>query len=188
MRKPRDFDAELKALDDKARRLREQRLRQLGELVIACGADHLTPETLAGALLTLKDANAATTEGWRRRGARPSFSARPASHLAALIACRTALSRSAVQRNRLELRRARVDNRAWVVKRRERTRQLIELGGLVAKTGLADLPDDDRAVLFGALLDLAATLQGADREQALLIWRRRGKRAFEADADMRSPG
>ena len=69
MRKPRDYDAELKALDDKARRLKEQRLRQLGELVIACGADGLTPETLAGALLALKDANAATTEGWRQRGA-----------------------------------------------------------------------------------------------------------------------
>lgn len=69
MRKPRDFDAELKVLDDKAKRLRDQRLRQLGELVIACGADSLTPETLAGAFLALKDANAATTEVWRQRGA-----------------------------------------------------------------------------------------------------------------------
>ena len=69
MRKPRDYNAELKALDDKARRLREQRLCQLGELVIACGADGLSPEMLAGALLALKDVDAATTEGWRQRGA-----------------------------------------------------------------------------------------------------------------------
>jgi len=69
MRKPRDFDSELKALDDKARRLKERRLHQLGELVIACGADTVPPETLAGALLALKDADAPTTEGWRQRGA-----------------------------------------------------------------------------------------------------------------------
>lgn len=83
-------------------------------------------------------------------------------------------------RHRLELQRVRVDTRAWVLKRRERTRQLIELGGLVAKAGLVDLTDDDRAVLFGAMLDVAARLQGDDREQALLLWRRRGKRGFEA--------
>jgi hypothetical protein len=69
MRKPRDYDAELKALDDKARQLRQRRIVQLGELVIACGADGLSPEQLAGALLGLKDMNANTAEGWRQRGA-----------------------------------------------------------------------------------------------------------------------
>ena len=69
MRKPRDYDSELKALDDRARRLRERRLHQLGELVIACSADTLSPEQLAGALLALKDADAPTMEGWRQRGA-----------------------------------------------------------------------------------------------------------------------
>jgi hypothetical protein len=68
------------------------------------------------------------------------------------------------------------------VTRRERTRQLIELGGLVAKSGLIELSDDDRAVLFGAMLDIAARLRGDDRAEALLLWRRRGKRAFETDA------
>jgi hypothetical protein len=68
------------------------------------------------------------------------------------------------------------------VKRRERTRQLIELGGLVTKAGLVELTDDDRAVLYGALLNLAAKLRSEDREQALMLWRRRGKRAFDADA------
>ena len=43
--------------------------------------------------------------------------------------------------------------------RRERTRYLIELGGLVAKAGLVDLAGDDRAVLYGALLSLADRLR-----------------------------
>lgn len=73
------------------------------------------------------------------------------------------------------------------MKRRERTRQLIELGGLVAKAGLVELTDDDRAVLYGALLAVAAKLQGEDREQALLLWRRRGKRAFETGATTKPP-
>jgi len=65
------------------------------------------------------------------------------------------------------------------VKRRERTRQLIELGGLVAKAGLIELTDDDRAVLFGVMIDAAATLKSERRDQALTLWRRRGRRAFE---------
>lgn len=82
-------------------------------------------------------------------------------------------------RNRVTARIARDDRRAWVVKRRERTRQLIALGGLVAKAGLVDLADDDRAVIFGLLVEGAATLRGENRKQALILWRRRGKRAFE---------
>lgn len=70
MRKPRDFDAELKALTDKVRQLREQKLRQLGELVIAAGADALPIEQLAGALLQAVEAkDAVAKEGWRKRGA-----------------------------------------------------------------------------------------------------------------------
>jgi hypothetical protein len=65
------------------------------------------------------------------------------------------------------------------VKRRERTRQLIELGGLVAKAGLIELTDDDRAVILGILIDAAAQLRGEDRDQMLVLWRRRGKRAFD---------
>jgi hypothetical protein len=38
MRKPRDFDGELKALQDKARDLKSRKVQQLGELVIASGA------------------------------------------------------------------------------------------------------------------------------------------------------
>ena len=70
MRKPRDYDAELKALDDRARQLKARKVQQLGELVVACGADTLSPEHLAGALLGITDIkDVATKEGWRKRGA-----------------------------------------------------------------------------------------------------------------------
>lgn len=76
MRKPRDFDAELKALDDKARAVKERRLRQFGELVIAIGADALTIEQLAGALLSaIETDDLVTKEDWRTRGA--AFFRRP---------------------------------------------------------------------------------------------------------------
>ena len=89
-----------------------------------------------------------------------------------------------MQRHRLMLKLARHDTRAWQVKRRERTRQLIELGGLVAKAGLVELTDDDRAVILGLLDEAAARLRGDDRERQILLWRRRGKRAFaEHDPD-----
>ncbi|MDF7773778.1 conjugal transfer protein TraD [Sphingomonas sp. AOB5] len=65
------------------------------------------------------------------------------------------------------------------MKRRERTRQLIELGGLIAKAGLIELTGDDRAVIFGLMVESAATLQSEHRDQALALWRRRGRRAFE---------
>ena len=45
------------------------------------------------------------------------------------------------------------------MKRRERTRHLIELGGLVVKAGLVELTGDDRAVLLGAFLEIADTCQ-----------------------------
>lgn len=61
-------------------------------------------------------------------------------------------------RFRLQARIARDDKRTWVVKRRERTRHLIELGGLVVKAGLVELTDDNRAVLFGITIDTGRRL------------------------------
>ena len=69
------------------------------------------------------------------------------------------------------------------MKRRERTRQLIELGGLVAKAGLVELTDDDRTVIFGIVVEASATLRGVERATALALWRRRGKRAFDESAE-----
>jgi len=71
------------------------------------------------------------------------------------------------------------------MKRRERTRHLIELGGLVVKSGLVELTKDDRALLYGALLEIALTLQGENREQLMVLWLRRGSRAFRSDVEAR---
>lgn len=62
MRKPRDYDAELKALTDKARQLKGRKQSQLGELVMATGADALSAEELAGALLVAATTNDGTAK------------------------------------------------------------------------------------------------------------------------------
>ena len=69
MRKPRDFDAELQALTDKAKVLKTKKQGQLGELVIATGADGLSIEQLAGALIEIIGADATRKEVWRKSGA-----------------------------------------------------------------------------------------------------------------------
>ncbi len=74
------------------------------------------------------------------------------------------------------------------MKRRERTRQLIELGGLVAKAGLVELTDNNRAVLLGLMIEAAATLRSERREQTIALWRRRGKRAFAESAADKNGG
>ena len=70
-----------------------------------------------------------------------------------------------------------------MVARRERTRHLIELGGLVQKAGLVEIADDDRAMLYGAFLDLASQMRGEDGALAKLLFRRRGARAFATEAE-----
>lgn len=70
MRKPRDYNSELKALTDKTRLLKDRWVRQLGELVIATAADALDPDTLTGALLMIVETkDAEKREAWRSRGA-----------------------------------------------------------------------------------------------------------------------
>ncbi len=96
------------------------------------------------------------------------------------------LRRLTVARNRLDAARALTDTRDWAKARRERTRHLIELGGLILKADLVELLDDDRATLLGALLDVASQLRGAgDADPAHLRarWRRAGLRTFEANKD-----
>jgi len=95
--------------------------------------------------------------------------------------------------NRIERAQALHDTRDWVQERRARTRQLIELGGLVQKAGLVELLHDDRAALLGAMMELADQLRGGRQEssnadartpaQLTAAWRHRGLRAFEADRD-----
>ncbi|QXT38061.1 conjugal transfer protein TraD (plasmid) [Sphingomonas sanguinis] len=85
MRKPCDYDAELKALDNKAKQLKTRKREQLGELVIATGAAALPVEQLAGVLLLAVEAtDGSVKEAQRTRGAtffRAKSGARP-------IACR----------------------------------------------------------------------------------------------------
>src|SRR5260370_12244295 len=77
MRKPRDFDGELKALQDKARDLKSRKVQQLGELVIATGADSLSVDELAGGLSGRTETkDAGKREAWARRGA-AFFQSRP---------------------------------------------------------------------------------------------------------------
>ena len=70
-RKPRDFDAELQALMDKAKKVKGQKTVQLGELVQVTGADSLPIEALAGALLAAVEQSKKTPEAvtrWAERG------------------------------------------------------------------------------------------------------------------------
>jgi len=70
-RKPRDFDAELQALMEKAKKVKSQKTTQLGELVQVLGADALPMEALAGALLAAVEQSKKTPEAvarWTERG------------------------------------------------------------------------------------------------------------------------
>lgn len=70
MRKPRDFDAALRALNEKTKALKENKRRQLGDIVIETRADVLDVETLAGALLAIAQTkDAAQKASWHRNGA-----------------------------------------------------------------------------------------------------------------------
>ena len=73
--------------------------------------------------------------------------------------------------------------------RRTRTRRLIELGGLVAKSGLEELvaahEPDARAVILGALLQLAdelrAPMSGTAPAARIDVWRESGRAALRTD-------
>jgi hypothetical protein len=70
-RKPRDYDAELQALMDKAKKVKTQKTSHLGELVQVVGADALPMESLAGALLAAIEQSKKTPEAvarWTERG------------------------------------------------------------------------------------------------------------------------
>ena len=81
--------------------------------------------------------------------------------------------------------------------RRARTRRLIELGGLIAKSGLEEAiaahEPDTRAVILGALLHLADDLRTMKPDASparITAWRDRGREALRAadrdEADLRS--
>ena len=69
--------------------------------------------------------------------------------------------------------------------RRARTRRLIELGGLVDKSGVEPavlaVEPDARAVILGALLELADELRGSTSAGRVAAWRERGRVALRAE-------
>ncbi len=70
MRKVRDFDAELKALNDRAKLLKQRKIQQFGELIEATGADALEPDLLAGALIAVvAETDKSIRTKWSSRGA-----------------------------------------------------------------------------------------------------------------------
>ncbi|MFD2252107.1 hypothetical protein FHS82_003524 [Pseudochelatococcus lubricantis] len=71
--------------------------------------------------------------------------------------------------------------RTWQIERRKRTRHLIELGGLVVKSGVVDLTGDDRAIIYGALLWMAEKRNSEEGDRARALWAGKGKEAFEAE-------
>ena len=69
--KSRDFDAELLALMEKAKKVKGQKTTRLGELVQVVGADSLPIEALAGVLLAALDQAKEKPEAvtrWTERG------------------------------------------------------------------------------------------------------------------------
>ncbi|RWA65460.1 conjugal transfer protein TraD [Mesorhizobium sp.] len=71
--------------------------------------------------------------------------------------------------------------RTWQVERRKRTRQLIELGGLVVKAGIVELTNDNRAIIYGAMLWIATKLEGHEGDRARDLWVAKGRQAFDAE-------
>ena len=133
MRKPRDYDADLKALEEKAKELKTRKVQQLGELVIATGADALSTDELAGALIVLAETtDAGKKEAWAKRGAaffqgRARRSAPAPDRDASGAPTQPGGAQPASGATGAH------DMRTWQVERRKRTRHLIELGGLVVK-------------------------------------------------------
>ncbi len=72
MRKPADPDAQIKALQDDAKSLKERQTTQVVELVVATGGHTLALEPLAGVLLTAVERSREEPEAvrrWTERGA-----------------------------------------------------------------------------------------------------------------------
>ena len=61
------------------------------------------------------------------------------------------------------------------------------ISGTVSFFVLVELADDDRATIYGALLEMVGRARGDDAGDdagdTLALWKRRGKRAFEAESE-----
>ncbi|AOH86675.1 hypothetical protein AWL63_10140 [Sphingomonas panacis] len=61
------------------------------------------------------------------------------------------------------------DTHDWQAKRRDRGPRLIELVRLIARSGLIDLTERDRAVIFGTFAEVLSKLRGEDKESLLRL-------------------
>jgi len=68
-RKPRDYGIGVEAINQKVRALKQRMISQLGELVIACRADMLPVDVLAGGLLSGRSNDAPVQDVWWKAGA-----------------------------------------------------------------------------------------------------------------------
>ena len=69
MRQPRNYDAALRALTERAKTLKTRKIAQLGEVTVAVGAGDLEPEIIAGMLLASLDGMTPARQAeWRARG------------------------------------------------------------------------------------------------------------------------
>ena len=84
------------------------------------------------------------------------------------------LQRAGQKRIRAEQEEARLRT----IQRKMRTRGLIEMGGLVVKAGLDELPP---TALYAALLRIAAEVN----PETIALWEREGSRHFQAEEDAR---
>jgi hypothetical protein len=66
--------------------------------------------------------------------------------------------------------------------RRKRTRHLIELGGLVVKSGVVDLTGDDRAIVSGALIWMADNSSSMTAKRPMRSGPTRGNRRSTPNA------
>lgn len=80
------------------------------------------------------------------------------------------------QENKLKEKQKRLRAKASERKRRERTKLLCDLGGLVLKAGLEDM---DRETLLGALLGLSKYKDESSDNQKLAEWKKRGSEALK---------
>ncbi|MFD0847271.1 conjugal transfer protein TraD [Sphingosinicella xenopeptidilytica] len=55
-----------------------------------------------------------------------------------------------------------------------------------SKARLDVLVEDDRAAIYGALLELVRQAECEQQDEIIALWRRKGKRAFEMEAAERN--
>ncbi len=80
------------------------------------------------------------------------------------------------QENRAKEKIKKIKSQVSAQKRKERTKLLCDLGGLVLKAGLQDM---DRETLLGALLSMQQWAKESPNSPKIQGWKREGQKAME---------